>query len=47
MYKIFVEREYGCPEIILSNYDKEVTNKLIKNMVIFNNIIYLIILQYL
>ena len=44
VYKIFVEEEYSCLEIILSDNDKEVTNKLIKSMVIFNNIIYLIIL---
>ena len=44
MYKIFVEREYSWLEIILSDNGKEVTNKLIKSMVIFNNIIYLIIL---
>ena len=47
VYKIFIEEEYGCPKIILSDNGKKVTNKLIKSMVIFNNIIYLIILQCL
>ena len=42
VYKIFIEEEYGCSEIILSNNCKKVINKLIKS--IFIDIIILLIL---